>query len=236
MKKIKCSRCGSTFTTTKGLNKHMKEKHPTYYMAKKLAPLPVLAVIVVIVILLLPQQGSNTMSKTTVVSEDLRTKIPSNGAEVGVGVVEGDVAPDFTVFDIAGREVSLSSFRGSKVILWFMAVWCPSCAVVGPIIRNNQGENVVIVIDIWTEKNLKEVGLINRADIPPPEDEKELLDFISKYGKRDWILILDNYGLAKLYRLKYVDSTFVVDEEGRIVLRSDGPVSPSLLKYALQQS
>ena len=31
----------------------------------------------------------------------------------------GEEAPDFTAYDEAGREVRLSDFRGSKVVLYF---------------------------------------------------------------------------------------------------------------------
>jgi len=116
-----------------------------------------------------------------------------------------------------------------------MAVWCPSCAAVGPIIRNNQPQDaVVIVVDMWTEPVLREAGLLNRPGTPPPETKQDPARFISTYGSKDWIL--DNYGLTKLYKLRYVDTTFVIGPDGEIMLRSDGPISTNLLRFALQKA
>lgn len=154
-----------------------------------------------------------------------------------VGVQEGMLAPDFKATTLEGRSISLSDLRGRTVVLWFMATWCPSCAAVGPIIRDNQAEDtVVIVVDMWTEPVLKEAGLLDRPGTPPPERGQDLSRFISTYGDADWVLILDEYGLTRLYELQYVDTTFVIGPDGRIELRSDGPVSSSLLKFAIQKT
>ena len=38
-----------------------------------------------------------------------------------------NVAPDFTLTDMQGQQVSLSQYRGKVVILNFWATWCPPC-------------------------------------------------------------------------------------------------------------
>lgn len=47
----------------------------------------------------------------------------------------GDQASDFTLRDIAGQEVRLSSFRGRPVLLTFWATWCEPCKVEMPEIQ-----------------------------------------------------------------------------------------------------
>ena len=41
-------------------------------------------------------------------------------------------APDFTLKDYSGREVSLSSLRGNVVLVNFWATWCKTCVVEMP--------------------------------------------------------------------------------------------------------
>ncbi len=44
-----------------------------------------------------------------------------------IGPEAGKLAPSFTLKDVGGRDVSLSSYRGKVVLLNFWATWCPSC-------------------------------------------------------------------------------------------------------------
>jgi len=147
------------------------------------------------------------------------------------------IAPEFTAVTLDDQKITLSQFKGKVVILWFMAVGCPSCASVGSIIKNNQPQDaVVIVMDVWTEPVLREAGLLNRLGLPSPETRSDLIHFIFTYGSKDWIPILDNYGLTHLYKIRYVDTTFIISPDGKIILRSDGPVSTNLLRFALQKA
>ena len=52
-----------------------------------------------------------------------------------VGVNVGQVAPDFTLTDLEGNQVSLSDFRGKTVFVNFWATWCPPCRAEMPEIE-----------------------------------------------------------------------------------------------------
>lgn len=48
--------------------------------------------------------------------------------EAEIGIEKGDKAPDFTLPSLKnGNDVSLSDFKGKKVLLNFWATWCRPC-------------------------------------------------------------------------------------------------------------
>jgi peroxiredoxin len=56
-------------------------------------------------------------------------------SSIGIGNQVGQVAPDFTLPDFAGKPVTLSTFRGCLVILDFWASWCKPCLTTMPKIE-----------------------------------------------------------------------------------------------------
>ena len=128
----------------------------------------------------------------------------------------GDTAPDFTLPDDQGNEVSLASLRGRKVIVYFYpAAMTPGCT--------KQACDFTDSLD-----SLKAQGFEVLA-ISPDKPEK-----LAKFRERDALTIpllsdadrsvMTAYGAfgEKLLYGKVVQgvirSTFVVDEEGRIEL------------------
>ncbi|PLX92770.1 MAG: thioredoxin, partial [Desulfuromonas sp.] len=49
------------------------------------------------------------------------------GAPDKVSVAIGQSAPDFTLKNLKGKDVKLSSYKGKVVFLNFWASWCPPC-------------------------------------------------------------------------------------------------------------
>ncbi|MGX9214136.1 Alkyl hydroperoxide reductase/ Thiol specific antioxidant/ Mal allergen [Mycobacteroides abscessus subsp. abscessus] len=126
----------------------------------------------------------------------------------------GDKAPTFTLLDADGKKVSLSSYKGRKVIIYFYpAAMTPGCTKQACDFRDSLAE-------------LNEVGL-DVIGISPDKPEK-----LAKFRDRDGVnfpLLSDPdkttltaygaFGEKKLYG-KIVEgvirSTFVVDEKGNI--------------------
>ena len=64
----------------------------------------------------------------------------------------GDMAPSFTHLDQYGSEVSLSDFRGSKVLIWFYPkASTPGCTVEGCNIRDHHQD--------FVDSNVKVLGI-----------------------------------------------------------------------------
>lgn len=126
----------------------------------------------------------------------------------------GDKAPTFTLLDADGKKVSLSSYKGRKVIIYFYpAAMTPGCTKQACDFRDSLAE-------------LNEAGL-DVIGISPDKPEK-----LAKFRDRDGVnfpLLSDPdkttltaygaFGEKKLYG-KIVEgvirSTFVVDEKGNI--------------------
>jgi thioredoxin-dependent peroxiredoxin len=126
----------------------------------------------------------------------------------------GDTAPDFTLPDADGKEVSLSDLRGSKVVVYFYpAAMTPGCTTQACDFRDNLN-------------SLKSAGY-SVLGISPDKPEK-----LAKFRERDSVnfpLLSDTskatleaygaFGEKTMYGKKVtgvIRSTFVVDEEGRI--------------------
>jgi len=160
---------------------------------------------------------------------------------VEVGPYEGLTAPDFTAKTIDGRIVNLSDLRGRIVVLWFMATWCPSCSLAGPQIKSavdklGEADVTVVAIDVWSSEVLEKSGLYGRPGMPPPDDSGALLKFISRIGGKSWKLILDDGSLSTLYGLVYIDTVFVIGRDGKVLLRSDVPVTADIIERVASQA
>jgi thioredoxin-dependent peroxiredoxin len=126
----------------------------------------------------------------------------------------GDPAPDFTLPDADGTPVSLSSFRGRRVIVYcYPAALTPGCTT--------QAVDFTAAAGDLAEAGLDIVGI----SPDPPEKlqrfrEKEGLG-ITLVSDRDKSVLTSYgaYGPKKLYGKEVVGvirSTFVVDAAGRI--------------------
>ncbi len=127
----------------------------------------------------------------------------------------GDHAPHFESTDQHGNRVSLSDFRGSRVILYFYPKDdTPGCTAEACNLRDNY--------QILMEKGFKIIGV-------SPDDEQSHKKFSGKYALPFPLLpdktkkILKDYdawGVKKMYGREYegvLRMTFILDEEGKIV-------------------
>lgn len=54
-------------------------------------------------------------------------------------------APTFTTFDLGGRRVALTDYRGRVVLLNFWASWCIPCRSEFPLLRDVHGGDVTVL-------------------------------------------------------------------------------------------
>lgn len=126
----------------------------------------------------------------------------------------GDVAPDFTLPDADGNEVSLSSLRGKRVIVYFYpAAMTPGCTKEAIDFRDALPELTaagVAVLGISPDKEPKLAKFRDRDELTFPLLSDTDTKVLQAYGA---------YGEKKLYgktMVGVIRSTFVIDADGKI--------------------
>lgn len=128
----------------------------------------------------------------------------------------GDTAPDFTLTDDKGASVSLSDFRGRKVVVYFYPkADTPGCTTEACDFRDSLtqlNDAAIDVVGISPDKPEKLATFRANHDLTFPllsDPEKETLTAYGAFGEKK------NYGRVVQGVIR---STFLVDEEGKIAL------------------
>ncbi len=119
--------------------------------------------------------------------------------------VVGKRAPDFTLKDIDGRDVSLSSLRGRVVLINFWATWCPPCRSEMPslnsLYKEYRGKGLV-VLAISTDRRMSDVK-----------------DYVSKNIFEFQILLDPDMRVSRRYKVFSIPTTFLIERNGVIIKR-----------------
>jgi thiol-disulfide isomerase/thioredoxin len=145
-----------------------------------------------------------------------------HGRAARAGNALKDAAPDFSLEDLDGHIHALSSYRGKVVLLNFWASWCPPCRLEMPSIERlyqskmkrpfmvlgiNQGET--------SENAFASLGLFKPMPTFP-------------------ILLDSKSQVAKSYAVQGLPSSFLINRDGKIVIRAEGArdfSSTAMLKF-----
>jgi peroxiredoxin len=138
---------------------------------------------------------------------------------------EGDVAPDITLQDRDGKEVSLSSLKGKVVLIDFWASWCGPCRAENP--------NVVKAYEKYKDKGFTifSVSLDDNKDRWLQAIEKDKLTWPSHVSDlKGW-----RSAGAALYSVSSIPATFLLDRNGKIIGKNlRGSALEDKLKSVLQ--
>ena len=127
----------------------------------------------------------------------------------------GDVAPEFSLPDQSGNSVSLSSFRGQRVVIYFYPKDdTPGCTKEACNFRDqwaNFEKHGIAVLGISKDGATSHSKFISKYDLPfTLLSDAEPCPVAESYG---------SYGLKKFMGREYMGMmrhTFVVDAEGKI--------------------
>lgn len=110
----------------------------------------------------------------------------------------GSLAPDFTLYDMDGKAMSLSEYKGKKVFLNFWATWCGFCDLEMPDLQKINDENddlVVLAVNV--------------------REEEDIVKSYIEEGGYDFPVVFDEDGdVASMYLISGMPTTYFINEDG----------------------
>jgi len=130
-------------------------------------------------------------------------------------------APDWELTDLNGKLVKFSDFRDHVLIVDFWATWCAPCRVEIPHFVELQKQ--------YGNKGLTVIGV--SLDEQGPEVVKK---FVERLGV-NYPVVIGNEKIVEAYgRIDAVPTTFVIDRQGRIVIRHLGYDDKAVFEKEIQ--
>ncbi|AEM78554.1 peroxiredoxin family protein [Thermoanaerobacter wiegelii] len=148
-------------------------------------------------------------------NEDQNTSSNANAnkteqSEPKIGNQVGDVAPDFTLKDLDGNTVTLSSLRGKKVILNFWATTCPYCKIEMPalnqFIKSHKDDTVLLAIDLG-------------------ESPSKVKQYLEGKGYEFTVLLDTDLSTIYDYQVQFIPMSYFIDKNGVIRAISNGAMT-----------
>lgn len=142
-----------------------------------------------------------------------------------VGLKKDQLAPDFTLTNLQGEEVTLSDLRGKRVVLNFWATWCPPCEAEMPHMQQYYEK-------YGQEDNVEIVGV----NLTYAKEKVERVEqFIKSYDITFPILLEKDETVASQYEILTIPSTYMIDRDGKIQKKIIGPLDLESLRDNVTQ-
>ena len=134
----------------------------------------------------------------------------------GTSIGEQSLAPDFSLPDLAGQKLDLSSYRGKVVLLDFWATWCDPCREEIPHFVNLQNK--------YGDRGLQIIG-VSMDDGPEPVRE-----FYQRF-KMNYPVVMGNAKTGELFGgVLGLPIAFLIGPDGRVSAKHIGATNISVFE------
>jgi thiol-disulfide isomerase/thioredoxin len=167
---------------------------------------------------------------------DRATRQPRKGVvSVGAGNSAGKPnaakpAPEITLKDLDGKDLSLSQYKGKVVLVNFWATWCEPCQVEIPWLIDIQQK--------YAAKGFTVLGIAmdeEGASVVNPWVSKERFDVNGAKSQMNYPIVIGNDAAAdKFGGLLGYPTSVLITRDGKIVKRITGIISPEEIAKSIE--
>ena len=136
--------------------------------------------------------------------------MPAPSGAPHTGTHPGDVAPGLAGTSLEGHAISLSTMRGSVVVLVFWASWCAPCKAEQPAVNSLARQ---------------ESGGVRFVGVSVDVDRSAALAYVSRFAVPYDSLIDAAQTVVVDYEVAGPPTTFVIDPAGRVAAEIVGEVN-----------
>ena len=172
----------------------------------------ILLVIIFVIFLFIP--GKNYTSSTKVVDNSNLSGKNNNQSE--------NLAPNFTLLDTDGNNVSLSDYKGKVIIINFWTTWCGPCRY-----------EIPDLVQLYEKYNQDLIVLGISLDYDGPAVVPQ---FEERIGGVNYPLLYGNNNISNLYGgVTGVPTTFIIDRNMQVFKKYLGYRSPEVIEKDINE-
>jgi thiol-disulfide isomerase/thioredoxin len=166
-----------------------------------------------------PSDGGSVALPTDTASDG---DTSSDGDASSEGETSVNTAPDFAILDMDGKEVRLSDFFGTPIVLNFWASWCPPCKAELPdfeaACKKYEGKVTFLMVNLTDGQR---------------ETVEVAKDFVASQGYTFPVYFDTKYEAAYAYGVSSIPQTYFINADGSPEARATGMISAAQLEQGI---